>query len=224
MLRQASWHCGHCGRGDLRQKQSTDRKHHAGLSNYIKQPFAISSPSKLTSARVGRQPNSILLRSLILFCGLLDLARPAYAGRDGYIDLQKPNLRSVSKHVSGKLLKPSMRSFKAYGTEKDIQAKQRRAPAQSIGETEEAIMKIPIALSALLTTVFMAASSEPAGAVVYCQYVSYPAGCIVRPGVVLRPRPVARAVVTPGLGAPGVGVRPGTPMNRGGPVNRVGRR
>jgi len=85
-------------------------------------------------------------------------------------------------------------------------------------------MKIPVALSALLITVFMAASSEPASAVVYCQYVSYPAGCIVRPGVVLRPRPVARAVVTPGLGAAGVGVRRGTPMNRGGPVNRVGRR
>jgi hypothetical protein len=85
-------------------------------------------------------------------------------------------------------------------------------------------MRIQIALSALLITVFMAASSEPASAVVYCQYVSYPAGCVVRPGVVLRPRPVARAVVTPGLGARGVGVRPGTPMNRGGPVNRVGRR
>lgn len=85
-------------------------------------------------------------------------------------------------------------------------------------------MKIQISLSALLITVFMAASSEPASAVVYCQYVSYPAGCVVRPGVVLRPRPVARAVVTPGIGARGVGVRPGTPMNRGGPVNRVGRR
>ena len=85
-------------------------------------------------------------------------------------------------------------------------------------------MKISIAMSALLITGFMAASTEEAGAVVYCQYVSYPAGCIVRPGVVLRPRPVARAVVTPGVGAVGVGVRPGTPMNCGGPVNRVGRR
>ena len=86
-------------------------------------------------------------------------------------------------------------------------------------------MKVSIGLSALLITGFLAASSEPASAVVYCQYVSYPAGCIVRPGVVLRPRPVARAVVaTPGVGAPGVGVRVGTPMNRGGPVNRVGRR
>ena len=82
-------------------------------------------------------------------------------------------------------------------------------------------MKLSIALSALLITGFVAASTEKASAVVYCQYVSYPAGCIVRPGVALVARPVARAV-TPGVGAPGVGVRAGTPMNRGGPVNRVG--
>ena len=78
-------------------------------------------------------------------------------------------------------------------------------------------MKLSITLSALLVTGFMAATTEKASAVVYCQYVSYPAGCIVRPGVVLRPRPVARAVAREA-------VRPGTPMNRGGPVNRVGRR
>ena len=89
---------------------------------------------------------------------------------------------------------------------------------------EEAKMKLSIALSALLVTGFMAASTEEASAVVYCQCVSYPAGCVVRPGVVLRARPVARAVATPGIGAPGVGVRRGTPANRGGPVNRVGRR
>lgn len=83
-------------------------------------------------------------------------------------------------------------------------------------------MKLSTALSALLTTGlvarFVAASTEKASAVVYCQYIEYPVGCIVRPGVVLRPRPVARAVVTPGVGAVG------RPMNRGGPVNRVGRR
>jgi hypothetical protein len=84
--------------------------------------------------------------------------------------------------------------------------------------------KLSIALSALLIAGFVTASTEPAGAVVYCQYVAYPVGCVARPGVVLRPRPVARAVVTPDVGAAGVGVRPGTPMNRGGPVNRVGRR
>jgi hypothetical protein len=85
-------------------------------------------------------------------------------------------------------------------------------------EMREADMKLSIALSALLVAGLMAASTEQASAVVYCQYVAYPVGCVVRPGVVLRPRPVARAVVTPGIG-----VR-GTPMNRGGPVNRVGRR
>ena len=85
-------------------------------------------------------------------------------------------------------------------------------------------MKLPLILSSLL---FMAGpipvGTEEANALVYCQYISYPVGCVVRPGVVLRPRPVARAVATPGVGAPGVGVRRGTPMNRGGPVNRVGR-
>jgi hypothetical protein len=80
-------------------------------------------------------------------------------------------------------------------------------------------MKLSIALLALLVTGFLAASTEKASAVVYCQYVEYPAGCIVRPGVVLRPRPVARAVVT-GVGAPGVGVR--TPEERA--VDRAVRR
>ncbi|ACK51991.1 hypothetical protein Msil_3082 [Methylocella silvestris BL2] len=71
--------------------------------------------------------------------------------------------------------------------------------------------------TALLSLSFGAAITENANAVVYCQYVSYPANCVVRPGVVLRPRPVARAAVREA-------VRPGTPMNRGGPVDRVGRR
>jgi hypothetical protein len=77
---------------------------------------------------------------------------------------------------------------------------------------QEAKMKLSISLSALLIAGAVVASSEPASAVVYCQYISYPAGCIVRPGVRLVARPVARAVT------------PGRPMNRGGPVNRVGRR
>ena len=64
----------------------------------------------------------------------------------------------------------------------------------------------------------------PALAVVYCQYIDYPANCIVRPGVPLVARPAVRAATTVGVGAPGVGVRPGTPANRGGPVNRAGRR
>ena len=67
---------------------------------------------------------------------------------------------------------------------------------------------------------FVFIGSGPANAIVYCRTVGVPQGCIVRPVA-----PVARrAVVTPGVGAAGVGIRRGTPMNRGGPVNRVGRR
>jgi hypothetical protein len=80
---------------------------------------------------------------------------------------------------------------------------------------EEFKMKLPIALAAaaMLATGFVTASTEKASAVIYCTYVGYPAGCIARAGVVLRPRPVARGAVTHG-----------TAVNRGGPVNRAGRR
>ena len=77
--------------------------------------------------------------------------------------------------------------------------------------------KLAMAVTAVsLVAGFLTAGTEEAIAVIYCQYISYPAGCVVRPGVVLRPRPVARAAAREA-------VRPGTPMNRGGPVNRVGR-
>jgi hypothetical protein len=78
-------------------------------------------------------------------------------------------------------------------------------------------MKLSIALAALLATGFVAASTEKADAVVYCTYVGYPANCVARAGVVLRPRPVAGAVAREA-------VRPGTVGNRGGPVDRAGRR
>jgi len=73
-------------------------------------------------------------------------------------------------------------------------------------------MKLSIALAAaLLTTGFVAASTEPASAVIYCSYVGYPVGCVARAGVVLRPRPVARAAVRHNAGG-----------NLNGGVNRVG--
>jgi hypothetical protein len=59
-------------------------------------------------------------------------------------------------------------------------------------------MKLSMALAALLITGFATASTEEASAVVHCQYVDYPAGCIVRTGAVLRPRPVARPAILPG--------------------------
>ena len=69
------------------------------------------------------------------------------------------------------------------------------------------------AASALLGLASVTFSSEPAGAVVYCQYVNYPPSCVARPGVVLRPRPVARAAVRANtVGSP----------NINGGVNRVG--
>ncbi|UWU68611.1 hypothetical protein [Bradyrhizobium sp. NC92] len=86
------------------------------------------------------------------------------------------------------------------------------------------------ALGAALTVMALAGAAmvslgtSPAQAVVYCKTVGVPKGCVVRPAgaVVVGAPVVAAAVATPGVGAPGVGVRAGTPMNRGGPVNRVG--
>lgn len=77
-----------------------------------------------------------------------------------------------------------------------------------------------------VVAVFVLAAASPAQAVVYCDYVGVPKGCVARPGAVLRPAPVLRTpgVAGPGLGAPGVGVAPGPAgtANLGGPVNRRG--
>lgn len=58
-----------------------------------------------------------------------------------------------------------------------------------------------------------------AHAVVVCKTAGVPQGCVARVGL-----PVARVAGVRVAGARGVGVRPSTPWNRGGPVNRVGRR
>ena len=58
-------------------------------------------------------------------------------------------------------------------------------------------------------------TSAPAHAQTYCQYVNYPANCIVRPGARLVARPVARGAAR---------ARADGSVNRGGPVNRAGRR
>ena len=60
-------------------------------------------------------------------------------------------------------------------------------------------------------------TSAPAHAQAACQYINYPAGCVARPGVQLVARPVARGVAR---GA----ARANASVNRGGPVNRAGRR
>ncbi|MCA1401787.1 hypothetical protein I6F38_37040 [Bradyrhizobium sp. BRP56] len=68
-----------------------------------------------------------------------------------------------------------------------------------------------IAASLMLGIAGVALSPAPAKAVVYCTYVGYPQGCVARAGVVLRPRPVARAAVRHNAGG-----------NLNGGVNRVG--
>ena len=68
-----------------------------------------------------------------------------------------------------------------------------------------------IAASVLLGLAGLTLNPTPATAVVYCQYVEYPVGCVARAGVVLRPRPVARAAVRHNAGG-----------NANGGVNRVG--
>jgi hypothetical protein len=67
--------------------------------------------------------------------------------------------------------------------------------------------------SALLGLAGATFSPSPAEAVVYCTYVGYPHGCVARAGVVLHPRPVARAAVRHNAGG-----------NANGGVNRVGAR
>ena len=68
-----------------------------------------------------------------------------------------------------------------------------------------------IAASALLGLTGLTLTPAPAKAVVYCQYVEYPVGCVAKAGVVLKPRPVARAAVHHNAGG-----------NANGGVNRVG--
>jgi hypothetical protein len=70
-----------------------------------------------------------------------------------------------------------------------------------------------IATSVLFGLAGLTFNPTPAKAVVYCEYVGYPAHCVARAGVVLRPRPVARAAVRHNAGG-----------NANGGVNRVGAR
>jgi hypothetical protein len=66
----------------------------------------------------------------------------------------------------------------------------------------------PVALFGIFAGI--ALDAGPANAVVYCRAVGVPRGCIARPA--------GRAVIHRDYG------RRGTPLNRGGPVNRIGRR
>ena len=84
-------------------------------------------------------------------------------------------------------------------------------------------MRTPVTRSfaaTLALLLIMSVNAAPANAVVYCKSVGVPKGCVVKPGVVLTPAPAVGVATTPAVGTPGVN----TPTNKGGPVNRVGRR
>ncbi|MDO9564769.1 MAG: hypothetical protein Q7J60_24380 [Bradyrhizobium sp.] len=75
-------------------------------------------------------------------------------------------------------------------------------------------------LSVLAPLSLGAGSAEAA---VVCQSAGVPQGCVARPAAAVG-APGRVGVAGVGVGASGAGVRAGTPMNRGGPVNRAGRR
>ena len=84
---------------------------------------------------------------------------------------------------------------------------------QRKGRSIKSVTVTGIAASILLGLAGASLAPAPAEAVIYCSYVGYPAGCVARAGVVLRPRPVARAAVRHNAGG-----------NMNGGVNRVGAR
>jgi hypothetical protein len=102
-----------------------------------------------------------------------------------------------------------------FGAEKRIPGHRSEIERMELKMKTVTVLFALLSMVALMTTV----TTQPANAVVYCQYIDYPAGCVARAGVVLRPRvvaPVRNQAIreTTGSGA----------VNRGGPVNRAGRR
>jgi hypothetical protein len=75
-------------------------------------------------------------------------------------------------------------------------------------------------LSTLAPIALGAGSAE--AAVVYCKTAGVPEGCVARPTAAAG-APGRADVAGVGAGAQGAGLRAGTPMDRGGPVNRAGR-
>jgi hypothetical protein len=87
-------------------------------------------------------------------------------------------------------------------------------------------MKYALTLFALLVGgigVMTVTTSKPAHAIVYCTYIDYPANCVARPGVRLVARPVARGAAR-AHAYDNRGTVGRSTVNRGGPVNRAGRR
>jgi hypothetical protein len=80
---------------------------------------------------------------------------------------------------------------------------------------------LTLAVFSMLAPISLGAGS--AEAAVYCTTAGTPEGCVARPAAAAG-APGRVGVAGVGAGAPGAGLRAGTPMNRGGPENRAGRR
>ena len=80
---------------------------------------------------------------------------------------------------------------------------------------------LALTVLSMLAPVSLGAGSAEAAAV-YCKTAGVPEGCVARPTAAAG-APGKATVAGVGAGAQGAGVRPGTPMDRGGPVNRAGR-
>ena len=80
-----------------------------------------------------------------------------------------------------------------------------------------------VTLTVLSTLTPISLGSGSAEAAVYCKTAGVPDGCVARPTAAVG-APGRADVAGVGANAPSAGVRAGTPMNRGGPVNRAGHR
>jgi hypothetical protein len=82
---------------------------------------------------------------------------------------------------------------------------------------------VGVTLTAFSALMPISVGSGSAEAAVYCKTAGVPDGCVARPTAAAG-APGRADVAGIGAGAPGAGVRAGTPTNRGGPVNRAGHR
>ena len=82
---------------------------------------------------------------------------------------------------------------------------------------------LALTVLSMLAPISLGAGSAEA-ATVYCKTAGVPEGCVARPTTAASAGAPGRVgVAGVGAGAQGAGLRAGTPMDRGGPVNRAGR-
>jgi hypothetical protein len=79
----------------------------------------------------------------------------------------------------------------------DIQPINSKSASGTMGVMAMKTKSVMVLAVFFLSSGFVTVSTKDANAVAYCQCISYLAGCIARPGVVLRPRPIEPLRVKP---------------------------